>query len=62
MIGPSDMNRRGPYCMDSRPMRGERKNMTTVTGSSEMPARSAEKPANSIRYSVRNVVSAESPP
>ena len=36
--------------------------MTSVTGRSEIPACSAEKPANSIRYSVRNVVSAESPP
>ncbi len=56
------MNSRGPYCIESRPVRGERKNITIVTGSSETPACSAVKPANSIRYSVRNVVSAESPP
>ena len=56
------MNSRGPYCIESRPVRGERKNMTIVTGSREIPACSAEKPANSIRYSVRKVVSAESPP
>ena len=43
-------------------MRGERKNMTTVIGSSAMPAWSAENPANSIRKSVRKVLSAESPP
>ena len=49
MTGPSAMKSLGPYCIDSRPVRGERKNMTTVTGSSEMPACSAEKPANSIR-------------
>ena len=56
------MKSRGPYCIESRPVRGERKNITSVTGSSETPACSAEKPANSIRKSVRKVVSAESPP
>jgi hypothetical protein len=36
------MNTRGPWCIDIRPTRGERRNMTIVTGNVASPARNAE--------------------
>ncbi len=36
------MNTRGPKCIDMRPTRGERMNITIVTGNVARPARNAE--------------------
>ena len=43
--GPTPMKRRGPKRIDSRPTRGERKNMTIVIGMRAKPLFSAEYPA-----------------